>query len=566
MASRIDSYQFQGTLGSGSAGTVQLAYLPEFDRHVAIKELSPALVADPHFLERFRADTQVMLRLDSPNCVKVYDFIEEPGRAWLVSEYVEGASLRRILDRSGFLTPEQALGVLKGAVTGLAYGHSLGLLHRDIKPENLLADREGVSKLGDFGQALFSPGPGAAGGFPAGTPAYMSPEQVTGGVVDYRSDIYSSGAMLFEFLTGKTPFRADNPLGLMRMHVSEPVPDPRAVNSDLPQGVAQMVMRAMATDPTDRQPTAFQFLADLEQAAVAGYGSDWERRSSIKALVAAIIALGGVPLVSETAAASGAGGGAGDEPPIIAPAGGEWWRNKWLIGGGVAGFLLLVLVGIALAGGFGGKSTSTPIAIASTSPSPTESPSPSPDVSPSPVPSPSPSPIPIPIPLPTPAASPSPVGGPITVSGIALMYQVCTTPPPSDNCTPANIQDGSSHNLKGAAESGTCSASTGGRFFIFYEQYTWNNPGPGGAPVQMHVNWSGMLPQDGSDPGAYYLGDPMNPSTGSTHSAGNSGSKYIDNSMLNKSGTGTVQLRLSWRDPDGTSQTRGPLTFYYECT
>jgi hypothetical protein len=82
----------------------------------------------------------------------------------------------------------------------------------------------------------------------------------------------------------------------------------------------------------------------------------------------------------------------------------------------------------------------------------------------------------------------------------------------------------------------------------------------------MHVNWSGMLPQDGSDPGAYYLGDPMNPSTGSTHSAGDSGSKYIDNSMLGKSGTGTVQLRLSWRDPDGTSQTRGPLTFYYMCT
>ena len=127
----------------------------------------------------------------------------------------------------------------------------------------------------------------------------MSPEQVTGGVVDYRSDIYSSGAMLFEFLTGKTPFRADNPLALMRMHVSEPVPDPRAANSSLPQGVAEMVMRAMAKDPADRQPTAFQFLADLEQAAVAGYGPDWERRSSIKALVAAIVALGGGPKIGK---------------------------------------------------------------------------------------------------------------------------------------------------------------------------------------------------------------------------------------------------------------------------
>ena len=98
------------------------------------------------------------------------------------------------------------------------------------------------------------------------------------------------------------------------MHVSEPVPDPRAANSSLPQGVAEMVMRAMAKDPADRQPTAFQFLADLEQAAVAGYGPDWERRSSIRALVAAIVALGGVPLVSETAAASGAGGGGATSP------------------------------------------------------------------------------------------------------------------------------------------------------------------------------------------------------------------------------------------------------------
>jgi eukaryotic-like serine/threonine-protein kinase len=272
----------------------------------------------------------------------------------LVSEYVEGASLRRILDRSGFLTPEQALGVLKGAVTGLANGHSLGLLHHDIKPENLLANREGITKLGDFGQALFSPGPGVAGGIPVGTPAYMSPERVIGGVIDYRSDIYSCGAMLFEFLTGKTPYRADNPLALMRMHVSEPVPDPRDANSSLPQGVAELVMRAMAKDPADRQPTAFQFLADLEQAAVVGYGPHWERRSSIKALVAAIIDMGRGALVKETAAASGASGGVGEEPPLTALAGGEWWQNKWLIAD-VAGVLVLLLGGLALAGAFGGK-------------------------------------------------------------------------------------------------------------------------------------------------------------------------------------------------------------------
>jgi serine/threonine protein kinase len=542
LASRIDSYQFQGTLGSGAAGTVKLAYLPELDRHVAIKEFSPALVADPHFLERLRADAQVMLRLDSPNCVKVYDFIEEPGRAWLVSEYVEGASLRKILDRSGFLTPEQALGVLKGAVTGLAYGHSLGLLHRDIKPENLLADREGVSKLGDFGQALFSPGPGAAGGIPAGTPAYMSPEQVTGGVVDYRSDIYSSGAMLFEFLTGKTPFRADNQLALMRMHASEPVPDPRAANSSLPQGVAETVMRAMAKDPADRQPTAFQFLADLEQAAVAGYGPDWERRSSIKALVAAIVAMGGVPLVSETAAASGAGGGAGNQPPVIAPAGGEWWQNKWLIAGGVAGVLLLLLAGLALAGAFGGKKTSTPIAIAGASPSPTESPSPSPDLSPSPVPSPSPSPSP----LPTPAAIPSPVAAPLTVSALSVYFAICQ---PEGTCMPID---------NSAGPSIICRQ----RYFNFHEQYTYTNPGPN--PIQITVHWTGFLPNSSPDPGpAPYPGELASPNTTFTHVAGASAG-YPDN---NPSGTGPgfVQFNLTWTNPDGTAGGASSPHFTYTC-
>ena len=540
MASRIDSYEFQGTLGSGAAGTVKLAYLPELDRHVAIKELSPALVADPHFLQRFRADAQVMLRLDSPNCIKVYDFIEEPGRAWLVSEYVEGASLRKILDRSGFLAPEQALGVLKGAVTGLAYGHSLGLLHRDIKPENLLADREGVSKLGDFGQALFSPGPGAAGGIPAGTPAYMSPEQVTGGVVDYRSDIYSSGALLFEFLTGKTPFRADNPLALMRMHVSEPVPDPRAANTSLPQGVAEMVMRAMAKDPADRQPTAFQFLADLEQAAVAGYGPDWERRSSIRALVEAIVALGGVPLVSETAAASGAGGGAGNQPLLIAPAGGEWWQNKWLIAGGVAGVLVLLLVGLALAGAFGGKQR-VPVAIASASPSPTESPSPSPS--------------------PTPKPSPSPVAGKLAISAASIWYSVCMAG--TSTCAPTPL-DGSAFTSPPGQAGTTCTVGAG-RDLKFYEKYDYTDPGPGGTPIPVTVHWQGVRPDASLDPETNYISITAMPSMSGTHQPTLS---YHDTHMDGQpAGSGYVYFNLTWTNPDGSAGTFStlPTRMYYAC-
>ncbi|MDQ6748677.1 MAG: serine/threonine protein kinase, partial [Candidatus Dormibacteraeota bacterium] len=310
-----------------------MAHDAALDRDVALKELSPALAGDPAFLERFRAEARVMATLDHPNCVKVFDFFEEEGRAVLVSEYIRGASLRQVADHQGHLTPEQALGVLKGALRGLAYAHGRGLVHRDIKPDNLLADVEGVSKLADFGQSLMSSGPGAAGGMPAGTPAYMSPEMVAGGKVDLRTDIYSLGAVLFEFLTGRAPYTGDSPLAVMRKHTNDPVPDPRSLNSDLPAEVGALVSRAMAKKPTQRQRTAEQFLDELEAAAVAAYGEDWEKRSSIKRLVAATAAALGLLLVGAAGAAASSAAAVGE-----ATVGGF---NRWLIAGGAAALLVL---------------------------------------------------------------------------------------------------------------------------------------------------------------------------------------------------------------------------------
>ncbi|MFN2464815.1 MAG: serine/threonine-protein kinase [Candidatus Dormibacteria bacterium] len=405
----LANYEVLGTLGTGATGTVYLARETALDREVALKELSPALAGDPGFLERFRAEARIMASLDHPNCVRVFDFIEEEGRAVLVSEYVRGASLRQVADHEGHLTPEQSLGVLKGALSGLAYAHGRGLVHRDIKPDNLLADGEGVSKLADFGQALVASGPGAAGGMPAGSPAYMSPEMITGGRVDLRSDIYALGAVLFEFLTGRAPYTGDNSLAVMRKHTNDPVPDPRALNSALPEGVGQLVTRAMAKDPNDRQHTAEQFIDELEAAAVAGYGADWEKRSSIKRAVAATAAALGLLLLGEAGAAAAAG--AVGEATLASGV------NKWMIAGGVAGLLVL---GAAIFGLTHGRNTNTSlggsVVIASPSPSPTPSelPSPSPDATPSPSPSPLPSPAPsaspsaLPITKPTPTPTPTP--------------------------------------------------------------------------------------------------------------------------------------------------------------
>ena len=543
-----------GTLGSGNSGTVRLAYDTDLERYVAIKEFSPTLVGDPYFLERLRADSPQLKRLDSPNCVAVYDFIEAPGRAWLVSEYVEGASLRRILDRSGFLSQEQALGVVKGAVNGLGYAHSLGLVHRDVKPANVLVNREGLAKLTDFGQALFTPGPGASGGIPAGTPAYMSPEQVTGGTVDYRSDIYSCGAMLYECLTGKTPYYADSALAMMRMHVSEPVPDPRKLNNDIPQGVAEMVMRAMAKDPADRQPSAFQFLADLEQAAVAGYGENWQSRASVRTLVAAILAAGGTPLLDRTPPPPGGRGG-----PIPA-AGNEWWRDWRLLVGGAAVALLLIF-GIAFALGRGGQSTSGGVAVAGPSPTPSAATSPSPAVSPSPTPSPSPSPTPSPSPSPrlSPSPSSSPTPGPITISNASIYYKVCSSTPP-----PGQPQCPTSPPSPGGSTPLAVSCATGS-WVHFYEQYSWTYPGSGGNPVTFKIQWQGVYPGGSLDSSVSSSGATAVPGTGMQSAASASG--YDDTPIKSKPpGTGYVYFNLTWTQPDGHSAgTFSSPTFSYTC-
>lgn len=285
-------YQLQGTIASGATGTVYVAYQPGRQRHVAIKELSPALAQQPMFLERFREDARIIASLESINCVRGFEFFESDGRAFLVEEYIDGASLRRVLDRAGRLSPEQALGALKGALSGLGYAHSKGLLHRDFKPENILVDREGVAKVADFGQGLAVSGPGATGGRGEGTPAYISPEQVRGDKVDYRADVYSAGAVLFELLTGRPPYTADSPATVMQMHLEAPVPDPRASNPDIPDDVAFMVGKALTKDPATRQQSATAFINELDGAAAQGYGADWESRSSLQPLIAAAMASG----------------------------------------------------------------------------------------------------------------------------------------------------------------------------------------------------------------------------------------------------------------------------------
>lgn len=293
-------YEARGEISRSQTGRLFLAFDKSASRQVTVKELSPTLIGVPGFLDGFRAEVQVMTRLESANCVRVFEFFEQDGRPFLVQEYVEGRSLRELV---GSLRPEQALGILKGILSGLGYAHALGLVHKDLTPENVLFDSAGVPKVTNFGQPLPVEGPGAAGGTALGTPAYISPEQVRGEAVDARSDLYSTGIVMFELLTGRLPYQASDPAELMRMHLDAPVPDPREIVPEMPDDVAFVIGKAMTKDPATRPPSALAFYNELVASAGGGYGADWESRSSITSLLPAATASPAVPMPTPTAAA-----------------------------------------------------------------------------------------------------------------------------------------------------------------------------------------------------------------------------------------------------------------------
>ncbi len=237
--------------------------------YVAIKYLKAPLKQDHRFLTRFRQEARVMVELHDPNVVQFYEYYEDVLQAAIVMELVDGVALRRILTEHGTTSPEAALVVLKGSLLGLAYAHSAGIVHRDYKPENVLIQADGGSKLTDFGIATRTGEPGV----PEGTPPYMAPEQWAGQPATAASDVYAATCVFFECLAGRRPYRADHDAALMHRHQSAPIP-----LEAVPSSVRELVARGMAKNPADRPATAEAFVAELEAAAAAAYGPEWEQR------------------------------------------------------------------------------------------------------------------------------------------------------------------------------------------------------------------------------------------------------------------------------------------------
>ena len=283
-------------LGSGGFGEVVLARHDGSGTLVAVKYLRRDLLADARFAEMFRDEAAVLVSMDDPHVVRLYEYVESPSGAAIVMELVDGVSLRQILARQGGTTPEAALVVLQGSLLGLAAAHARGVVHRDYKPDNVLVDADGASKLTDFGIAARAGDRSVRGG----TLAYAPPEQFGGGSASPAGDVYAATATFFECLTGRPPFRGDTAAELLYQHMSQPVP----VDA-VPGPLRPLVAAGMAKQPEDRPADAAAFVAALNQVAARAYGADWHDRgrshlAEAALLLAALWPSGGAAAVQGT--------------------------------------------------------------------------------------------------------------------------------------------------------------------------------------------------------------------------------------------------------------------------
>jgi serine/threonine-protein kinase len=269
-----DRYELDGVIGRGGMAEVYRARDLRLDRIVAIKTLRADLARDQTFQARFRREAQSAASLNNPAIVAVYDTGEDLTSGvpvpFIVMEYVDGRTVRDLLIEGHRLLPERTLEIVSGVLRALEYSHQAGIVHRDIKPGNVMVTRNGDIKVMDFGIARAMSDTQATMTQTAqviGTAQYLSPEQARGERVDARSDLYSTGCLMYELLTGRPPFTGDSPVAIAYQHVREnPIP-PSRIDPSLPPWADSIVLRAMAKSPNDRYQSAAEMQADLQRAA-----------------------------------------------------------------------------------------------------------------------------------------------------------------------------------------------------------------------------------------------------------------------------------------------------------
>lgn len=258
-------YVLRSRIARGGMAVVYLASDLRLERRVAVKMMHDHLTDDENFTRRFEQEARSAARLAHPNVVNVFDQGHDAGRPYLVMEYLPGITLRDLLKQQQRLTGDQSLEIAEATLSGLAAAHRAGIVHRDLKPENVLLADDGRIKIGDFGLARAAGANTTTGQALLGTIAYLSPELVTRGIADARSDVYAFGIMLFEMLTGAQPFRGEQPMQIAYQHAHSDVPAPSSQSSEATPELDELVRWTTQRDPDTRPRDAGVVLDQLHR-------------------------------------------------------------------------------------------------------------------------------------------------------------------------------------------------------------------------------------------------------------------------------------------------------------
>jgi eukaryotic-like serine/threonine-protein kinase len=340
-------YRVQRKLGAGGMADVYLAEDQELGRRVAIKILNGRHANDAQFIERFRREAKNAAALNHPNIVSIYDRGEAEDTYYIAMEFLDGRTLKELIVGRGAAPVNVAIEYARQILSALRFAHRHGIVHRDIKPHNVLVDSDGRVKVTDFGIARAGTSQMTETGSIVGTAQYLSPEQAKGGEVDPRSDLYSLGVVLYELLTGKTPFDGETPVEIAMKHLSTTPKPPSKLRPDVPPELDMVVLRALAKNPDDRYQTADEMEADLERVARGARVAAATIDTATQVMSRPAVAAAAASATAATMIAPPPSSAAGAVPPAVVEeeeeeGGGEdrpWW--PWLV---AIGFVIAAIV------------------------------------------------------------------------------------------------------------------------------------------------------------------------------------------------------------------------------
>ena len=262
-----DRYEIIKSIGEGGMANVYLANDTILDRKVAIKVLRGDLENNEKFIRRFQREAKSVSDLSHPNIVEVYDVGEEEGNYYIVMEYIEGKTLKQLLQKRGALTLPEVIDIMSQLTDGLAHAHEAYIIHRDIKPQNIMIEDNGLVKITDFGIAMaLNSTQLTQTNSVMGSVHYLPPEQANGKGSTIKSDIYSLGILMYELLSGTVPFKGDTAVEIALKHMKEKIPSIRKQNPTIPQSIENIILRATAKNPKNRYDSVREMYTDLQTA------------------------------------------------------------------------------------------------------------------------------------------------------------------------------------------------------------------------------------------------------------------------------------------------------------